>query len=99
MIAAALAEQGLDVPADLHPAEVWPVAAPYRDAFQILSAGRRQGFSGWEALAYSEIVSYARENGYADSIVELEEFVALIHAQDAAFLEGSARRAKKPGHN
>jgi hypothetical protein len=94
MIVAALAEQGLDVPADLQPAEVWPVAVPYQDAFRVLSAGRRQGFSGWEALAYSEIASYAHENGYAESIVELEEFVALIHAQDAAFLEESAKRAK-----
>lgn len=94
MIADALAEQGLDVPPDLHPAEVWPVAAPYRDAFRVLSAGRQQGFSGWEALAYSEIVAYARENGYAESIVELEEFVALIHAQDSVFLEESAKRAK-----
>lgn len=99
MIAAALAEQGLDVPADLHPAEVWPVATPYLDAFRILSAGRRQGFSGWEALAYSEIVAYAHENGYADSITELEEFVALIYAQDNSFLEESAKRTKQKRHN
>jgi hypothetical protein len=94
VIAAALAEQGLDVPADLHPDDVWPVAAPYRDAFTVLSAGRRQGFGAWEALAYSEIVAYAHENGYADSITELEEFVALVQGQDHAFLEESAKRAK-----
>lgn len=99
MIADALAEQGLDVPTDLHPAEVWPVAVPYRDAFRVLSAGRRQGFSGWEALAYSEIVAYAHENGYAESITELEEFVGLVYEQDHAFLEESARRAKKPRQN
>jgi hypothetical protein len=94
MIADALAEQGLDVPPDLHPAEVWPVSAPYQDAFRVLSASRRQGFSGWEALAYSEVVAYAREHGYAESIDELDEFVALIHAQDNAFLEESAKQAK-----
>ena len=94
MIADALAEQGLDVPEDLHPAEVWPVAAPYRDAFRILSAGRRQGWNSWDALAYSEIVACARESGYADSITELEEFVALIQAQDEAYLEEAAKLAK-----
>lgn len=95
MIADALAEQGKDVPADLRPVEVWPVAAPYRDAFSVLSAARRQGMHGWEALAYSEIVAYAHENGYAGSIVELEEFVNLIQAQDTAFLEESAKQQKR----
>lgn len=99
MIAAALAEQGLDVPADLRPADVWPVAAPFRDAFSVLSASRRQGLNGWDALAYSEIVAYAHENGYADSITELEEFVGLVYAQDSAFLEESARRAKNTRRN
>lgn len=94
MIADALAEQGLDVPADLRPADVWPVAASYRDAFSVLSAARRQGMNGWEALAYSEIAAYAHANGYADSITELEEFVALIQAQDTAFLEESAKKAR-----
>ena len=95
MIAAALAEQGLDVPADLLPADVWQVAEPYRAAFGVLSAARGQSESGWLAIAYSEIVAYAERNGYADSIDELGEFVSLIQAQDTTFLEESAAAQKR----
>jgi hypothetical protein len=91
VIAAALAEQGLDVPEDLLPAEVWPVAEPYRAAFCVLSASRSQHMNGWAAIAYSEIVQYAERNGFADSIDELEEFVSLIQAQDKSFLECAAK--------
>lgn len=95
MIADALAEQGLDIPADLLPPDVWAVAEPYRIAFGVLSASRQQHMNGWAALAYSEIASYAERNGYADSIDELAEFVTLIQAQDTTFLEHAAKARDK----
>lgn len=97
MIAAALAEQAVEdgvpgayVPDDVLPVDVWPAAAAYQRAFTILSARRRHGMSGVEALQYTEIVAYARENGFAESMTELEEFVAFIDAQDGAYLEGAS---------
>jgi hypothetical protein len=103
MIAAALAEQAVEdgvpgayVPDDVLPVEVWPVAAPYQRAFSVLSARRRHSTTGMQALQYTEIVAYAKENGFAETITELEEFVTLIDAQDGAYLEGarSARGSK-----
>lgn len=96
MIADALAEQGLNVPDDLLPVGVWPVAEPYRVAFSVLSAARGQNMNGWDAIVYSAIVLYAERNGYAGSIDELEEFVTMIQTQDSTFLECAAKaRAKK----
>jgi hypothetical protein len=90
VIAAALAEQGVEVPEDLLPPDVWAIAVPYRAAFGVLSSARGQHMNGWDAIVYSEIVKYAHENGYADSIDALEEFVSLIQAQDRAFLAATA---------
>lgn len=91
MIADALAEQGLEIPDDLQPVDVWPVAEPYRVAFQVLSASRGKGVDGVEALKYSEIVIYAEGNGYATSIDELAEFVAFVQMQDAEFRANIAK--------
>jgi hypothetical protein len=100
MIAAAFAEQGVEVPEDLLPPDVWAIAEPYRAAFGVLSAARGQGMNGLEAIVYSEIVRYAHENGYATSIDDLEEFVAFLQTQDTAFLSESAqalaRKTKVP---
>ena len=94
MIAAALLEQGAEVPDDLLPVEVWPAAAPFRDAFLVLSAARGSGMNGPFALAYSEILAYARANGFAETPVELGEFVQLLQDQDAVFLEECRRRTE-----
>jgi hypothetical protein len=91
VIAAALAEQGVEVPEDVLPPDVWAIAVPYRVAFDVLSAARGQNMNGWSPLAYSEIVRYAHENGYATSIDDLEEFVAFLQTQDTAFLSESAQ--------
>lgn len=100
MIAAALEEQGVDLPADLLPVDVWPTAAPYRKAFNVLSSSRGAGVSMAGviplAIEYSEIVSYAEHNGFAKSITELEEFVMLVQAQDGRYLKLAAdARTKK----
>lgn len=79
------------------PVEVWPPAAPYHEAFVVLAAGRRQGMGGAEALAYSEILAYAQANGFAETMADLEEFVMLIQAQDAAVLTELARARQKKG--
>lgn len=94
MIAAALAEQGVDVPDDVRPVDVWPSAAPYRVAFDVLSASRPEGPNGWLAIPYPWIVAYAHENGYAESVTELEEFVSFVQAQDRVFLDESRKAAK-----
>lgn len=100
MIAAALAEQGAEIPEDLLGVDVWPSAAPYRDAFHVLSAarGRAVGMYGSipQAIEYSEIVCFARANGFADSMTELEEFVSIIQAQDTTYRDHIATaQAKK----
>lgn len=99
MIAEALAEQGAEIPADLLPVDVWPVAAPYREAFRVLSAsrGRSVGPGGivHQALEYSEIVEYAERNGFADTMEELEEFVTLVQSQDGAYLTHVAKQQAK----
>jgi hypothetical protein len=97
MIAAALAEQGVEVPEDLLPPDVWAIAEPYRAAFGVLSAARGQGMNGLEAIVYSEIVAYAERNGYAQSIDELEEFVMLIQEQDREFLKATAPKTATAG--
>lgn len=96
MIADALAEQGVEVPDDLLPVEVWPPAQPYATAFHVLSNARRQGMGGPEALAYSELVCYARANGFAGSMEGLEEFVILMQTQDLAFRAAAATARAKP---
>lgn len=95
MIAAALAEQGVDVPRELLSPDVWPVAESYRVAFHVLSESRGKSMNGFQAIKYTEIVKYAEKNGYADTMDELEEFVSLIQAQDGAFLVESAKQAAR----
>mgnify|MGYP001581572962 CR=1 FL=1 len=95
MIAAALAEQGVEVPDDLLPVDVWLPAQPYQQAFAVLSAARRQGMGGGEAIAYSEMVAYAQANGFAASMEDLEEFVMLMQVQDTAFLSAAAKARAK----
>jgi len=95
VIAAALREQGAPVPPDLLPVRVWPAAAPFHDAFTVLSRARRQGFSGWEAIDYPSIVAYARAHGFADTDESLMEFVHIIQAQDEVFLTEHAALAKR----
>lgn len=95
MIAEALLEQGAAIPEDLLPVEVWPVAEPYRQAFRVLSASRSWGMSGPLPLPYSEIIAYARANGLAESMTELEECVSFIQAQDSEYLVQSASKLKQ----
>ena len=97
MIAAALVEQGVEPPEDLLPVEVWPVAWPYRRAFLVLSAARGSGMNGLLPIAYAELLAYARANGFAETLAELEEFVDLIQAQDRRFLELTAPKLPAPG--
>jgi hypothetical protein len=92
MIAAALLEQGIEVPDDVLPVDVWSSAQPYLTAFDVLSAARGQSSNGWQAIEYHAITEYADRNGFGASIVELEEFVSLIQAQDAEWL----KHANKP---
>lgn len=75
--------------------DVWPSAAPYRQAFGVLSAARANGYGAPQPIAYSEIVAYAKATGFAETITELEEFVMFIQAQDGAFLDESAKRAEE----
>jgi hypothetical protein len=94
-VAAALAEQGFEVPVDLQPAEVWPVAEAYRRAFKVLSASRAYGEHGPQPIEYEAIAKYAEKNGFDASFVELEEFVQLIQEQDAEHLKQVAKRMKR----
>lgn len=97
MIAAALAEQGAEVPADLLASEVWTSGEPYRRAFHVLShaRGRDQGMP--LPIAYPAMVTYAERNGFAESIDDLEDFVTLIQAQDGAHMDGvAAKYANNP---
>lgn len=95
MIAEALREQGLAVPADFAP-DVWEPAEPYRHAFRVLSGARGHGFAGPLPLAYSELRAYAEANGFAESMADLEEFVLLLQGQDAAYLGFTAQEAARP---
>lgn len=98
MIAAALLEQGAEVPAELlAPVDVWPCAQPYADAFDALSRSRGHSMSGVLPLAYTEITAYARDHGFADTEVECDEFVELIYAQDVAYRLMLQARAKMGG--
>lgn len=94
-MAAALAEQGFEVPEDLRTVEVWPVAEFYRRAFRVLSSARGYCEAGPLPIPYSEIVAYASANGFDSSFVELEEFVQFVQAQDAEHLDQVARREKQ----
>lgn len=85
MIAAALREQGVDVPDDCTPADVWPVAQPYMDAFHTLSRSRGHGMNGPLPFAYSEIVAYARDHDLADTESDLDEFVTIMQEMDTMY--------------
>lgn len=76
--------------------DVWPVSVPYREAWMHLHHGRvMDGASGLpQALPYAAVVLYAQTHGFADTIPDLDEFVELIYAQDAAFLAHATERAK-----
>lgn len=94
-MAAALAEQGLEVPADLKPVDVWPVAEPYRAAFQVLSAARKRDQGSPLGIEYGEILKYGDANGLTGSFVETEELVQLVQAQDAEYLDQAARQIEQ----
>ena len=90
MVAAAQAA-GEPVPTGaLEAMDVWPVALPYRVAWQVLSDGRRWAMGDGAlhpgGLAYTELVAYARDHGLATTRTALEEFVVLVLAQDAVWL-------------
>ncbi len=48
-----------------------------------------------QPLAYSECAAYARDHGFADTLVELNEFLRLMRAMDAEFRAYEAEERAK----
>lgn len=95
-VAAAAAEAGHAAPASTQK-KLWPVCELFHAGFRILDNSRQVvsiGMAGSRAmpLQYSEIAAYAKDNGFADP-ESLQEFVTLMYAMDAVYLEEMATRA------
>lgn len=67
---------------------------PYREAFFILHAGRRQNMGGWESLAVSEILGLVKEGGI-DYEFQMPKYLRLMQKLDRIFLEHQAEKAEK----
>jgi hypothetical protein len=93
-------ELGHEVPEGVKEAlDIWVVCEPYVKAWQTLNLSRQYVGGGMAmmpmGLLYSEMVAYARDHGFAETITALDEFVTLVQAQDEEFIAWAAAQAKK----
>lgn len=70
--------------------EIWPICKPYFEAWVQLEKSRNWAV-GMSAviplgLQYSEVVAYAKENGFGDPD-ELQLFVEMVYVLDSAYLK------------